>query len=688
MILCSISFRSAWLWGCLTSLALLELSTKGKARTVTGSKKDTSYLQSHADLMRSYMNFSVLPCDDFYEYACGNYRIVKPDRYSPEERSSAFDITYTLDDIAEQFLGRSDLAESLNVSSDLKIAQQFYNACLGADLYPFPAADPNYLGLIRSIGGFPAVDGAAWDASKFSWFNMSAHLINYGASGLIRDELSDAYPFWPQFKQPQLGFDSIIQLDSIDSNSSHAYLLNGKRMRGYLEAFQLPEDRIADVIDGVFAFWREALVAADKEDDSQECQAFNLTNYYDIVWQDNSTEELCHSYYVEIDKVCARHPEAVANYLAMKLLYKFDPLLSAAKYQRVYCRTALRTSMAFLFNKLYLAEYFTEEKKLEVSEIVQELRKGLRSSLEKADWLDPETREKALFKESTIRSVIGSAEDSLLTDRLIREINRLEVVDGNYAATVINLRRLSCDIRRFSARHSEELPKETLPQMVLLAMQIQAFYDPLGNSIYVMAGILQPPIYHRAWPLSLKFGTLGAAIGHELTHGFDTSGSRFDGGGKYRSWWSENSRRSFDKRAECFVDAYNKYLVPEIDRHVDGDASVDENIADSGGLSQALEAYRSHMQQLLEDPKHDGLSEQLAGLDLLPEQLFFLGFAQMYCADFEKEHLWNTILKEKVHTIDKYRVLGTLSNNDDFLQAFNCPVGSGMRAASETCRMW
>jgi len=237
---------------------------------------------------------------------------MKPDRYSTGKRASAKDITYTLDDITEKLLGMSDLAESLNVSSELRVAQRFYNACLGADLYPFPAADPNYLRLIRSIGGFPAVDGAAWNASNFNWLNMSAHLSNYGASGLTREKIHEEYPFPFQLVNPLLGFDSIVQKDSIDSNSSHVYRLNEKRMRGYLSSFQLPEDKIAEVIDGVFAFWREALVAAEiKEHDEETCSKFVTTNYLDIAW--NYIEKKRHDFLanpIYSSEVCNRHKEA------------------------------------------------------------------------------------------------------------------------------------------------------------------------------------------------------------------------------------------------------------------------------------------------------------------------------------------------------------------------------------------
>jgi len=321
----------------------------------------TDYLKEYADIMKSYMNLKVAPCDDFYEYACGNYPKVKPDRYSWHRRNSFADVIYTLSDIAEQLVTRMDLAEALNVSSELMVAQKFYNACLGAELLPFNAANPAYLDLIRSFGGFPAIDGAAWNASKFSWFNMSAHLTNYGAKGLIREALLAVYPFVPYTKLPELGFDHIVLEDNISSNSTRSYQLNEKRMRGYLKDFKLPEDKIDEVIAGVFAFWRAVLEVPG------QCEVFSpfeierefsqWTHYYDISWNGLhvSDKSICDFYYVELDKVCERHPEAVANYLAMQLLYRFDPKIKAPKYQRDYCAVMMQTSMSFLFNKLYMA---------------------------------------------------------------------------------------------------------------------------------------------------------------------------------------------------------------------------------------------------------------------------------------------------------------------------------------------
>ncbi|KAH8251551.1 hypothetical protein KR038_001802 [Drosophila bunnanda] len=686
----------------LILVALVQLPVESGARSLADvpdrtneEESSADFLRNYAEHMKSYMNLSVAPCDNFYEYACGNYPRAKAEHFSVNRRNNIMDLMFGLNDIAVELLGRTQLAETLNVSRELVIAQRFYNACLGAELVRLPAADPAYLALIRSIGGFPAVDGAAWNASEFSWVNMSAHLTNYGAQGLIQEELVARYPFEPILRPPQLGFDYIV--NSININDSRAIRLNDERMRGYLKAYNLSEERITEVISGVFAFWRDALVVTEEFND--HCESFEsieegaaefpqLRNYYAIAWNGmNFTKhDECETLLPALDKVCSRHPEAVANYLAMKLLYVFDARLPQVKYQQDHCARLLRESMLFLLDKLYMAEHFSEETLLEVSAMVMELRKSLRKSLEEAEWLDDESRVEALLKESTMKSSVGSLRNEALTDRLIREIASLEIVEDSFPTTSINLARYSIKTDRFSSVHFEEMTNDTLPQMIYLGMQVQASYHTIGHSINVMAGILKPPVYHRAWPESLKFGTLGFIVGHELTHGFDTTSSFFDSKGNVRPWWTKDTQRAFDIRTFCFIKHYSSYTIPEIGVNINGVKTKDENIADNGGLRQAFAAYQSHRKQRLENPEHHEVSEQMPGIDLNPDQLFFLSFAQLFCSDFQEEHYYKHM--DKVHTIDKYRVLGAISNSDDFVQAYNCPIGSGMRPESETCRLW
>ncbi|XP_044251455.1 neprilysin-1-like [Drosophila takahashii] len=700
MFLISKRFRPSLLSGVIYIL-ICTFSLGCEARSIGDESLES--LRSYGALMKSYMNLSADPCDDFYEYACGNWKNVKPPRQASHRRNNLLDIVYTLTDVTEQLLTRTQLAEALNVSEELVIAQRFYNSCLMAEVFPLPAADPAYLSLIRSIGGFPAVDGDAWNASRFSWFNMSAHLTNYGAYGLILEEISTQYPFDPYFKLPELGFDHIIHTDNIVNSSSRAYKLNEKRMRGYLNAFNLTEDKISSVINGVFDFWREAAALEDKfEGDSDKCELLEgppfgkWRSYYEIAWNgldfDNGSDIslFCDFYYTELDKLCSKHQEAVANYLAMVLLYRMDAKLKEGNKQKDYCLTKVQMSLSHLVSKLYMAEYFSKDTHSEISAMVKELRKSLRQVLENAEWLDTETRREALLKEASITPVIGSYRNEEISSLLIDEIGKLSVIEDSFPQSMINLQRLVTTLKRYGGLNFEKMTNDTKPLLLLLGMQVNAFYYNLDNSIYVMAGILHPPAYHRSWPDSLKFGTIGFLIGHELTHGFDTMGSTFDGRGEVNNWWSTKSEAEFQERTKCYVDHFSNYLIPEINRKINGNVTRDENIADAGGLREALAAYRSHMKKLQSSPMDNETlepqSQQMPGLDLSAEQLFFLGFAQLWCADYEEEHFWEELTKE--HTIDKYRVLGAVSNNKDFAEVYKCPLGSPMHPKANTCRLW
>lgn len=322
--------------------------------------------------------------------------------------------------------------------------------------------------------------------------------------------------------------------------------------------------------------------------------------------------------------------------------------------------------------------------------MIDDIKSSLSSLVEEADWLDDETREEALLKEASINKVIGRYETPETVQRLIAEMKNLEFVEGgSYEANNLNLKKFEQFIDRYNGLHAAELDNNTKPLQLLVGMQPNAFYYNIDNSMYVMAGVLRPPTFDKIWPNSLKYGTLGYLVGHELTHALDTAGAKYDHTGSKRYWWSDYSDSLFKERAQCFVDYFNNYHVPEINRNINGNITRDENIADAGGLRVAMLAYRRLRENIAaENPASalDDSDERMPGLDFTPEQLFFLGNAQVWCSSYKEANYWEEL--SDVHTIDKYRVLGMVSNNADFAQAYNCPLGSAMNPVEDKCIIW
>ncbi|CAJ0606404.1 unnamed protein product [Cylicocyclus nassatus] len=180
---------------------------------------------------------------------------------------------------------------------------------------------------------------------------------------------------------------------------------------------------------------------------------------------------------------------------------------------------------------------------------------------------------------------------------------------------------------------------------------------------------------------ALNYGGIGAIVGHEITHGFDNKGKKYDAYGKRRDWWSEDSQEKYEQRSQCFVDQYGKIEVPETGHKIDGERTLRENIADNGGVKLSYGAYKAYLQ------KHGGEEDRVKGFEQFDnDQMFFLGWATAWCEHTTNKVLINLILKG-VHSPARYRVNQVLANQREFAAAFNCDVGSAMNP-TERCALW
>ncbi|XP_019895512.1 neprilysin [Musca domestica] len=680
------------------------------ANSINDDDRDKDYRQQYAAKMLTYMNHSIDPCDDFYEYACGNWKNTIPPRQAEHKRNSLLDVNFKLDDLVEVMLSWPHVDDiAPEYSREFKTAQQLYNNCMQSDIYPMKKS-PEYLKVIADIGGFPAVQ-SEWNASEFSWLNMSSHMSNYGLSSLIKEGIIPQYPFAPYFQIPEFGFDIELHYDNIKNSSSNAYKVNWQSMNDILSVYGVePAERRESIISEIFEFLQAALNIVEQfEEHDYKCRALseeldedvvNVVDqqwlaYHEIAWMGKSElrdddEKPCVYLYYHLDKVCSERKEAVANYLALKFLYHVDSRLKDVEFQKDFCTSHVKRTMSFFFDHLYMKAFFNNDLRRDVEKIIKDIRHSLHTILVEADWLDEATREAALQKEAAIAEYIGRYEDTNMTKLLLAELKNLKYEEDNYDLNNLNMRKFKQSMKRFNGLHFEQLGNDTKPLELLLGMQVNAFYYNIDNSIYVTAGILHPPAFHKAWPNALKYGTIGYLVGHEFTHGFDTVGSNYDANGNNNYWWSSKSGKVFEERSECYVEYYQNYSIPEINRNINGNLTKDENIADGGGLRMAYMAYRRNLKEmtknanLIETNFHK--EEQMPGLDLSPEQLFFLGAAQLWCSSYKEAHYWEELSDE--HTIDKYRVLGLVSNNEEFAKAFNCPIDSKMNPSTKKCEIW
>jgi len=216
---------------------------------------------------------------------------------------------------------------------------------------------------------------------------------------------------------------------------------------------------------------------------------------------------------------------------------------------------------------------------------------------------------------------------------------------------------------------------------------VNAWYSPNHNTITFPAGILQPPFFKGGWPRYLNYGAMGMVIGHEITHGFDDQGRQYDGTGSLAPWWSEETIQAFSGKAQCFIDQYSNYTVPELipilgeeNAHLNGKNTQGENIADNGGIHESFRAYLRSLDTLGPEPALPGLTQYSS------EQMLFISYAQVWCEIQTPQSLLGQVLNDP-HSPGKFRVVGPLGNSEDFLTTFNCPEDSPMNRVDK-CRLW
>lgn len=298
--------------------------------------------------------------------------------------------------------------------------------------------------------------------------------------------------------------------------------------------------------------------------------------------------------------------------------------------------------------ELYVAKYFPPEYKEQMVELVGNLKKALRLRIENLEWMTDSTKLSALSKLDAMGVKIGYPDKW-------KDYSKLEIGTDSY---LMNVRRASY------FAYYQEIDKFGKPvdksEWGMTPQTVNAGYSPLANDITFPAAILQPPFFYANADDAVNYGAIGMAIGHEMTHGFDDQGRNFDKDGNMVNWWTEKDAEQFNKRTQLLVDQYNGFVVLD-SVHVNGQLSLGENIADFGGLTVSLQAYKMSLEGKPAPEPIDGFTDI---------QRFFLSYAQLWKGLIRDKALLREV-QEDVHPWGQFRVNGAMFDVPEFYEAFD-----------------
>jgi putative endopeptidase len=348
----------------------------------------------------------------------------------------------------------------------------------------------------------------------------------------------------------------------------------------------------------------------------------------------------------------------------------FGKVLSGQEQQEPRWKRAahvLDGTIGEALGQLYVEKYFPPEAKARMNELVMNLKAVFHDHLAKVDWMTEPTREKALAKFARFTQKIGYPDK-------FRDYSSVIIRRDDYLG---NVRRAAAfETHREMVRLGQAVDKT---EWGMTPETVNAYFNPLQNEIVFPAGILQPPFFDVTMDDAVNYGAIGVVIGHEITHGYDDQGRKYDADGNLNGWWTDADAKDFEARAQKVVDEYDAF-EPLPGLHVNGKLTLGENIADLGGVTIAYDALE---RALAKDPSHrktiDGFT---------PEQRFFISFAQIWRTNTRDAEARRLVTVDP-HSPGQFRAVGPLMNVQTFYDAFNIKAGEPMwRAPELRAKIW
>jgi len=326
---------------------------------------------------------------------------------------------------------------------------------------------------------------------------------------------------------------------------------------------------------------------------------------------------------------------------------------------------ALNGNLGELLGKMYVERHFKPEAKTRMDALVANLREAYRQGIDKLEWMGPETKKEAQAKLAKFTRKVGYPNKW-------RDYSRLEIKRDDLVGNLM---------RAYAHENAYQLSKVGKPidpeEWGMTPQTINAYYNPVRNEIVFPAAILQPPFFNLDADDAANYGGIGAIIGHEMGHGFDDQGRRFDATGALRDWWTKTDETEYQKRATILVGQYNEF-EPLPDLHINGELTLGENLADLTGLVIARQAYLLSLK-----------GQQPPVIDQIPaDQRFYMGWAQSWRAKERDDALRQQVLTD-VHSPEMFRANGAVRNIAEFYAAFGVKEGDKLfLPADKRVKIW
>jgi predicted metalloendopeptidase len=643
----------------------------------------------------SAMDLSADPCEDFYRYACGGWLD------STERPADQASWTRSFNVVIER--NREVVREILEEAGadpgddpDRQRIGHYYASCMDEAAVEVAGTEPLA----------PIFDLIATVEDAESLMAVAGKLHRSGIGVLFGAQVV------PDFKNPDLNISFFVQ-GGLGMPDRDYYVSDDEKKQELLEEYErhvtsmfglLGEDEETAKQHAVEVLAVETELARASRDRTAMRQIERLYNKMDIAGLKQLTPELPWDTFLQAtgypdvkdisvatpeffeameDLVAKTEPGVFQTYLRWHAVDGMASLLPQAfvdtdfefygkklagqqeiKPRWKRCVSATQGAMGEAVGKLYVERMFAGSSKEIALEMIGDIKASFQTSLPGLPWMDETTRGRAVEKLDAMGFKIGYPDEW-------RDYSAMTIVPGDYFANAMAAIEFEFDRQARKIGNPVDRKEWEMPPQA-----VNAYNHPLLNEMAYPAGILQPPFFHKDFPAAMNYGAIGGGIGHELTHGFDDQGRKFDPQGRLNEWWEPEVAEKFETAAQCVDDFYSNYEVAGAT--VNGRLTLGENLADIGGLKTSHAAYK-----LWEDRR--GAPEPLLD-ELTNEQLLFVSWGQIWCTQMSEEQARMQVTTDP-HTPAQFRVKGPMSHIPAFAQAFGCEEGERQNP-TEKCLVW